>query len=196
MAAVQARLRPVSWSECRWSGRRPSSSAVASEVGRQLRPARSTLRGPRDHVHRRRAGPRPADARAHVPQRPRSRPHRSSSTSGHRRAGATTPRRGTRSGFHGAALPPMTDSGESRRSGPASPPRGGGDQRGTDRDGGAQRQAQFRPAAEQAAQAKLPNYTYHFARRSWPPPARTAGSSRSPPACRRGRASTIPGGVP
>ena len=37
------------------------------QVGRELRPARPAVRGPRDHLHRRRARPRPAGAPADVP---------------------------------------------------------------------------------------------------------------------------------
>ena len=65
-------------------------------------------------------------------------------------------------GFHGAALPPMTDSHEARRGGSASP-FGAGEISAVSTGAGARNGSAVRPAAEQAAQAKQPNYTYHFA---------------------------------
>ena len=65
-------------------------------------------------------------------------------------------------GFHGAALPPMTDSDESHRGGPASP-FGAGEISAVSTGTGARNGSAVRPAAEQAARAKQPNYTYHFA---------------------------------
>ena len=65
-------------------------------------------------------------------------------------------------GFHGAALPPMTDSDESRPGGQASP-FGAGEISAVSTGTGARNGSAVRPAAEQAAAAKQPNYTYHFA---------------------------------
>ncbi len=65
-------------------------------------------------------------------------------------------------GFHGAALPPMTDSHEARRGRSASP-FGAGEISAVSTGTGARNGGAVRPAAEQAAQAKQPNYTYHFA---------------------------------
>jgi 1-deoxy-D-xylulose-5-phosphate synthase len=65
-------------------------------------------------------------------------------------------------GFHGAALPPMTDSAESRQGGQASP-FGAGEISAVSTGTGARNGSAVRPAAEQAAAAKQPNYTYHFA---------------------------------
>jgi 1-deoxy-D-xylulose-5-phosphate synthase len=65
-------------------------------------------------------------------------------------------------GFHGAALPPMTDSDESRPGGTASP-FGAGEISAVSTGTGARNGSAVRPAAEQAAAAKQPNYTYHFA---------------------------------
>ncbi|HEY4944838.1 MAG TPA: 1-deoxy-D-xylulose-5-phosphate synthase [Candidatus Limnocylindrales bacterium] len=68
-------------------------------------------------------------------------------------------------GFHGAALPPMTDSREPRRGGSASP-FGAGEISAVATGNGAGNGDAVRPAAEQAAQAgqkKQPNYTHYFA---------------------------------
>jgi 1-deoxy-D-xylulose-5-phosphate synthase len=68
-------------------------------------------------------------------------------------------------GFHGAALPPMTDSHEARRGRLASP-FGAGEISAVATGAGARNGGAVRPAAEQAGQAgqkKQPNYTYHFA---------------------------------
>ena len=68
-------------------------------------------------------------------------------------------------GFHGAALPPMTDSHEARRGGPASP-FGAGEISAVATGASALNGGAVRPAAEQAGQAgqkKQPNYTHYFA---------------------------------
>jgi 1-deoxy-D-xylulose-5-phosphate synthase len=68
-------------------------------------------------------------------------------------------------GFHGAALPPMTDSHEARRGRLASP-FGAGEISAVATGAGARNGGAVRPAAEQAGQAgqkRQPNYTYHFA---------------------------------
>ena len=65
-------------------------------------------------------------------------------------------------GFHGAALPPMADTHEARRGGPASP-FGAGEISAVATGTAARNGGALRPAAEQAGSAKQPNYTYHFA---------------------------------
>ena len=68
-------------------------------------------------------------------------------------------------GFHGAALPPMTDSPEVVRGGSASP-FGAGEISAVATGAGARNGGAVRPAAEQAGQAgqkKQPNYTHFFA---------------------------------
>ena len=63
LAAEQGRLRPRTSSASRSSG--PTLLELSRRlraVGRPLRPARAAVRGPRHHLHRRRAGPRPACA--------------------------------------------------------------------------------------------------------------------------------------
>ena len=64
-------------------------------------------------------------------------------------------------GFHGAALPPMTDSHEARRGGPASP-FGAGEISAVATGASAQNGGPVRPAAEQVGTRKQPNYTHHF----------------------------------
>ena len=92
-------------------GRRPArrrALAAVAPVGRLVRPAGPAVRGPRDHLHRRRC---PGHDRRLLEEtfrrRARARRARSSSTCGPRRARATSRPRRTRSSFHGAALPPM-----------------------------------------------------------------------------------------
>jgi 1-deoxy-D-xylulose-5-phosphate synthase len=65
-------------------------------------------------------------------------------------------------GFHGAALPPMTDSHEARRGGPASP-FGAGEISAVATGASALNGGAVRPAAEQVGQKKQPNYTHYFA---------------------------------
>ena len=65
-------------------------------------------------------------------------------------------------GFHGAALPPMTDSPEAVRGGSASP-FGAGEISAVATGAGARNGGAVRPAAEQAGQKKQPNYTHFFA---------------------------------
>ena len=65
-------------------------------------------------------------------------------------------------GFHGAALPPMADTHEARRGGPASP-FGAGEISAVATGTAARNGGALRPAAEQAGTAKQPNYTHYFA---------------------------------
>ena len=65
-------------------------------------------------------------------------------------------------GFHGAALPPMTDSPAAARGGSASP-FGAGEISAVATGAGARNGGAVRPAAEQAGQKKQPNYTHFFA---------------------------------
>ena len=107
LAAGQERLRPDRRAD---PGRRrngPRAEPRLRAVGRQLRPAGPAVRGPRDHLHRRRARAttcmpcsRRSAGRSRCPDRP-------SSTSGPRRAAASARPRRDQVGFHGAALPPI-----------------------------------------------------------------------------------------
>ena len=64
--------------------------------------------------------------------------------------------------FHGAALPPMADTHEARRGGPASP-FGAGEISAVSTGARARNGGAVPPAAEQAGVPKQPNYTYYFA---------------------------------
>ena len=64
--------------------------------------------------------------------------------------------------FHGAALPPMADTHEARRGGPASP-LGAGEISAISSGKSARNGSAVRPAAEQAGAPKSPNYTHFFA---------------------------------
>ena len=113
-------------------------------------------------------GPRPPRPRAHLPPRARRCAGRSSSTSGPRRGGATIPPRRDQVGFHGAALPPMTDAATEarrrrRRAGqPARRRRAARPTRPPERPAG----RTATPVARRPPRrppTKAPNYTAHFA---------------------------------
>ena len=79
--------------------RRHGARAVeaAAQGRRELRPAGPALRGSRDLLRRRRAGPQPARPHLGLPARARAARARCWSTSGRARAAATAPPRSTRS---------------------------------------------------------------------------------------------------
>ena len=95
----------------------PRAVAAAAQVGRELRPARPAVRGPRDHLHRRRARPRPGRCSS-------GRSARRSSCDGPvivhvrtQKGRGYQPAEADQVGFHGAALPPMTAAYEARANG-------------------------------------------------------------------------------
>ena len=99
LAASRTRLRPDRSSGCPFIGAdRARAVAAAAPVGRQLRPARAAVRGPRDHLRRGRARATTCSAaRGTLGRALRAARARSSSTSGPRRAAATGRPRRTRS---------------------------------------------------------------------------------------------------
>ena len=125
-------------------------SQPPARLGRALRPARAAVRGPRHHLHRRRARPRPARADRDPRRAPWRCPGRRSSTSGPRRAAATGRPRPTRS----ASTVPRC-----RRWPPVTGQRGNGIP--ADRVDGRRRRAAL--GRSRAAAKKLPNYTAVFA---------------------------------